>query len=355
MVDETKSYKNTFFPVSFLLAPGGKRNHDVLTSTQKGEVLDLVSKDKKYGEITVDEVFSIDKRKRAQQMYGTSDMSDPAIQKMLKRLGDYAVSGDYEVDFPAYKKAKQTIEKAKAKIGAKHLSAIVSAAKPLHRAHERIIRLALEKTDLLVIFLLKPYGNDILPFELRTKTLNYLIENFLPKNRIVVVPFEKTYLFSGSNEMLLDAIVAQNYGCDRLVIGQNHTGLGLFYERNRVRSVFDNLKGIDISVEMVNEFVYCSLCRMLVSLNSCPHGHHNHISYHSILIMELLKTGIIPPSVLMRKEISAMILSHLFPDRFKHLDRLYNEIMPVSGIVEEHNDEDFYIRLMNLYQTTPLT
>ena len=71
--------------------------------------------------------------------------------------------------------------------------------------------------------------------------------------------------------------------------------------------------------------------------------------------MELLKLGLLPPAVLMRKEISAFILSQLFPKRFKNLEKLYYDLLPVPGLLEEHTEKDFYIELMKLYQTTSLT
>jgi sulfate adenylyltransferase len=92
-----------------------------------------------------------------------------------------------------------------------------------------------------------------------------------------------------------------------------------------------------------------------VSTNSCPHGSHHHISYHSDSIFELLKTGLMPPTILMRKEISAKFLAHLFPNRFKNLEKLFYDISPTKGLIEESTDEEFYIALMKLYQTSSLT
>ena len=58
--DETKRYKGSLFPFSFILDPKGKRNEEVLKDAIHGERLELVCEDKKIGEITVDEVFKID-------------------------------------------------------------------------------------------------------------------------------------------------------------------------------------------------------------------------------------------------------------------------------------------------------
>jgi len=62
-----------------------------------------------------------------------------------------------------------------------------------------------------------------------------------------------------------------------------------------------------------------------------------------------------PPSILVRREVSASILSALFPDRFERLQELYDSLMPNDGLIEEHSEEDFYIKLMGLYQTSSLT
>jgi len=58
---------------------------------------------------------------------------------------------------------------------------------------------------------------------------------------------------------------------------------------------------------------------------------------------------------LVRKEISAFLLSKLFPDRFQNLEKLYYDLLPVEGILEEHTEQDFYLELIKLHQTTSLT
>ncbi len=354
-VDTHKEYKGKSFPFSFILAPNGRRNEEVLKSLQKGENVDLVVDGKKVGEVECEEVFTINPIERLKSIYGTADESHPGIAATLKRLGRYALSGDFWVEFDEVKKAKEIIEERKRELGAQSVAAIMLAAKPLHRAHERLIRLTLEENDLVVLFLLKPYTSDSFGYELRHRTLEFFVKNYLPKNRVLIVPLENTYIFAGFNELILDAIVAQNFGCTRLVVGKNHAGLGLYYDKNSVKSIFDDLKGITIDIQTVSEFVYCDECKTLVSTNTCPHGSHHHISYHADSILELLQLGILPPAVLVRKEISAIILSHLFPGRFKNLEKLFADLIPNPGIMEERNEKDFYIELMKLYQTTSLT
>ncbi len=343
------------FPFPFILAPSGSTNEEVLTSAQKGELLDLVCDDKIVGNITVEEVFDVNPKERLRQIYGTDDLNHPGVASTLKRLGKFAVSGEYEILNDAMLRSRNEILEAKERVGAQHVTAIMMAANPLHRAHERLIRQTLDKTDLTIIFLLKPYNNADLAFDLRHKTLEYFVNNYLPKNRVLIVPIENSYIFAGYNEVIIDAIVAKNFGCNRLTIGQNHAGVGMYYDRNTNKSIIDRLVGIDITIDIASEYVYCNECKTLVSTVTCPHGQHHHISYHSESILELMKLGLLPPAVLVRKEVSAIILSELFPDRFKNLEKLYYDILPVTGLLEEHSEKDFYIELMKLYQTTSLT
>jgi len=351
----TGLFNNTTFPFPFILAPAGSTNEKILARAEKGETLDLIVDGEHVGTIVVDEVFAIDPNERVRHIYGTDNPSHPGVQTTLKRLGKLAVSGEFHLLDDPVRPILQGIEEAKQRIEAKHTTAIMMAANPLHRAHERLIRQTLDSTDLVVIFLLKPYNNADLSYEIREQALTYFVENYLPRNRVVIIPLEYSYIFAGYNEVIIDAIVAKNFGCDRLMIGQNHAGVGMYYDRNSNQSIIDRMHGIDIEVAIAREYVYCNQCKTLVSTKTCPHGSHHHISYHADSILELVKTGLMPPAVLMRKEISAILLCRLFPGRIKNIEKLYYDIMPVDGLLEKKTDRDFYVKLMELYQTTSLT
>ena len=355
-VRETKMYKGVSFPFPFLLTPGGKKNEACLKSLKKGDVVELINEGKIVGELTVEETFHIDPIDRVKCIYGTADESHPGVKSTMKRLGSIAVTGEYKVTYPLITSSKKAIENKIKEVNAKSVSALMLAANPLNRAHERMIRQALDQSDLVVLFLLKPFTKGGLRYDIRHDAILTFIENFLPNNKVLIVPLENSYIFAGYNELILDALVAKNYGCNRLVIGKNHAGLGLYYDQNNtLNSIFDATKDIEIEVSTLEQYVYCNKCRTLVSTTTCPHGQHHHIHYHSPSILNLIETGMMPPSVLVRREVSASILSALFPDRFKNLQEIYDSLMPNDGLMEEHSEEDFYINLMGLYQTTSLT
>jgi sulfate adenylyltransferase len=354
-VDRSRHYKGIPFPFSFILAPRGRRNRQTLETARRGETIDLVCKGKIVGELTVEDIFPIDPQERLIHIYGSADPTHPGVKNTMARLGELAVSGPYRVEYPLIRDTLNRIRRMIQRTGAQKVSAMMLAANPLNRAHERIIRQTLTDTDLIVLFLRKPFTNEGLRYDIRYNALNLFIDNFLPRNRALVVPFENTYIFAGYNELILDALLAKNCGCHELVIGKNHAGLGLYYDKNRINSIFDTLNDIDIEITTVDEYVYCDTCKTLVSTRTCPHGQHHHIHYHSESIMTLIKHGILPPPILVRKEVSANIVASLFPNRIENLQETYYSLMPSSGLLEHKSDEQFYLKLMELYQTSSLT
>ena len=120
-------------------------------------------------------------------------------------------------------------------------------------------------------------------------------------------------------------------------------------------SILDDIDDIGIQIDIMSEFVYCDQCSTLVSTNACPHGRHHHVNYHSQSILGLLELGILPPAILMRKEISSIILSDLFPQRLEKLNKIHQQLSPRSGLLDDFNSKDFYESLMDLYQTSSLS
>ncbi len=354
-VDASKQYKGVPFPFAFVLAPKGNKNLVVLKSVKKGEVIDLISEGKKVGELTVDETFAIDATMRLENIYGTADQNHPGVKNTTLRLGELAVCGDYHVNYPIIRDNINRIKNMISRTGAKFVSSMMLAANPLNRAHERMIRQAISESDLLVIFLRKPFTSDGLRYDIRYNALNTFVDNFIPRSKVIIIPFENTYIFAGYNELILDALLAKNYGCQQLVIGKNHGGLGLYYDKNRLNSVFDHCKDININIKTMDEYVYCDTCKTLVSTQTCPHGQHHHVHYHSDSIMQLLQSGMAPPPILVRSEVSANILASLFPERFKNLQELHYALIPGSGLIEKQSEEQFYRKLIELYQTSSLT
>ena len=245
------------------------------------------------------------------------------------------------------------IKKVASSLAAPKISAFFTCADPIHRVHERLIRHMIDKADFVVIFLTGTNSTDALPYELRKKTLSHLLQNFLVAQRAMMIDLGSLAIFD--DKPALQCAIAKNLGINKIIFGQNHANMELFFEGGGVHSVLDEYqKRGEIEILLMPEYVYCEKCKVLVSTKNCPHGAHHHVHYRTQNLKALLRAGILPPAIFMRKEISAMILSELFPARFSDLQKLYDELFPNSGILQSHGESEFYEQLMQLYQTSAL-
>lgn len=280
-----------------------------------------------------------------------SEIADSVFQNAY--AGQTAVQGRITLLKNGLAEQIARIKKVASSLAAPKISAFFTYADPIHRVHERLIRHMIDKADFVVIFLTGTSSADALPYELRKKTLSYLLQNFLVAQRAMMIDLGSLAIFD--DKPALQCAIAKNLGINKIIFGQNHANMELFFEGGGVHSVLDEYqKRGDIEILLMPEYVYCEKCKVLVSTKNCPHGAHHHVHYRTQNLKALLRAGILPPAIFMRKEISAMILSELFPARFSDLQKLYDELFPNSGILQSHGESEFYEQLMQLYQTSAL-
>ncbi|MCI7549660.1 MAG: sulfate adenylyltransferase, partial [Campylobacter sp.] len=250
------------------------------------------------------------------------------LNKGGEQSGKIAISGEFSLRKNELVSTKEQIQKRIAEVGASKVTAIMLTADPMHRLHERLIRMTIDKADLVLIFLVRTFSSEgRLDFDLRLECLEYVCENYIPKERVCIVPFSNTTLFSDHINPVLEAIAAKNFGANKLVIGQSHTGLGLHYDHNIASTLLDDYASeLGLELIVMPEMFYCELCHTIVSSKSCPHGAHHHIKYHVNTLKKLLFKGIMPPAMLMRPQVSAIILDRLYPKRFNSLQKLCGDL-----------------------------
>ncbi len=337
-------------PYAYTFAPEGKRNQEVIQTAKKGEKIDLVMNGDTVGHLVVSEIYPI------KNPQNSIFLARGVAVGEQRSAGEFGVSGEFEIYDDDLAPYREMVEQNIREAGARKITVLTLTADPFNRMHERLVRMTIDKADLTIVFLIRTFGSDgRLSFALRLRMLRYFRDNFIAGNRLIIVPFEHTYLFSDHINPVLECIAAKNFGATKLVVGQNHAGIGMYFDGNQANTVLDKYSS-DLGLEIIvmPELVYCDVCRTIVSTKTCPHGSYHHIKYHAHTIKELLFNGLMPPAILMRKEISAMILDELFPARFADLQRLYDDLFPNQGIIEKHTQAEFYKRLGELYQTTSL-
>lgn len=323
------------YPLSFAL----KNNKESLKDKTR---VNLLLNNEIIGHIDIKSLFKNDKN--------FVDIFNPDECSLGDKNG-VRIAGEFELYNSTIKTIKENFLNIKDKLNAKRITAVFSSFDPLHRAHERMFRWMIDKADLVVIFLIESHKNDGFDFALKERYLNKFIQNYLTPERVFVFPLKNIDIFHSRLNPGLESIVAKNLGCTKFVVGQNHSGLGMFYDHNQPKTILDEFsKDYGIEIIVLPEFVFCDECRMIVSTKSCPHGDHHHVHYDSDSLRSLLRAGLIPPAIFMRKEVSSMILSSLFPRRFKNMQRIYYSLFPTDGILEHKEDEEFYQKLLEIHQ-----
>lgn len=318
--------------------------NDNIKNYQCNNEITLILNDKKVGKITQATTFDNDK--------AYTNIFSANTCKLDKELNP-CIAGKVEIFNNEFKKVKTALNNKIKKNNAKKITALILNADPITRAHERMLRWTIDKADLVIIFVVEGYDTNSLNFQAKKECFEYYAKNFLPLERIFPVYLKNIDLFSPYLDPNYECLLASSFGANKLVIGQNHQGLGLFYDNNLAHTAIDELsKKTGLELIVLPEFVFCNKCNVMVSTKSCPHGAHHHIKYRSSMIREMLHSGLIPPTVLVRKEISAKLLAHLHPNRFKNVQMIYDGLFPSNGIIEKRSDEDLYKELITLYQTS---
>ncbi|MBN7289184.1 MULTISPECIES: sulfate adenylyltransferase [Campylobacter] len=352
LVNESGYFEGEPMPYSFGFAPPSEMNQHMIKQLSAGERVNLVLEGRSVGHIDVGKIFKLDKFTREKNIF----LANESANGRQLQLGEYAISGEFEIYDESIKDAKFRLKNVIKEINAKKITSVFLTADPFNRAHERLIRMTVDKADLVIVFLVRTLQENHIDYAIRKRVLEFFNQNYLPEKRVFVFPLENTTLFSSHTNPTLECIAARSFGANKLVIGQNHTGIGMFYDHNEAHTILDRYKNeLAIEIIVLPELVYCNQCRTLVSTKTCPHGQHHHIKYHPDIIKELLFKGIMPPAILVRPEISAFVLSELFPNRFKDVQKLCDDLFVNSGLLEKRTDRDFYEELMKLYQTSSMT
>jgi len=339
-------------PYSFGFAPFGEQNQSVASKLTAGQRVNLSLDGKVVGHIDVAKVFKFDEGMRAKNIF----LANEASNDKEINLGKYGISGKFELYDESMQESKKALYELIRESGAKKITAVFLTADPFNRAHERLVRMTIDKADLVVVFLIRTREERHIDYEIRKQVLDYFNQNYLPTKKVFVFALKNTTLFTSHANPTLECIAASRLGANKLVIGQNHSGIGMFFDHNEAHTILDIYKNdLNLDVIVLPELVYCNKCKTLVSTKSCPHGQHHQIKYHPDVIKELLFNGIMPPAILVRPEISALVLSKLYVNRFKDIQKLCDDLFVNSGLLENKTDRDFYEELMKLYQTSSLT
>jgi sulfate adenylyltransferase len=278
-----------------------------LVDGESGEILAFME---------VTEKYFPDRGLECEHVYRTRDTAHPGVRKVMEQ-GEVNLAGpvtclsegEYPGRFP-----ELYIRPAEARAmfmenGWSRVAAF-QTRNPMQRAHEHLVKIAIEVTDGVfihqVLGKLKP--GDI-PADVRTSAIQAMIDNYFVPGTVIQAGYPIEMRYAGPREALFHALIRQNYGCSHLIVGRDHAGVGDYYGPFDAHHVFDNLweGALDTKALKIDITFFCNECYGMATGKTCPHGEADRIHISGTEQRAMLAEGASVPLEFSRPEVVAIL------------------------------------------------
>ena len=147
------------------------------------------------------------------------------------------------------------------------------------------------------------------------------LANYVKPERHIVSFFLWDMRYGNPLESLLHAIVRQNLGCTHHMWGRDHAAVGDYYDSYATQTLWSKgapgfgfeappgevHHGLFLRPQNMGEFWYCPKCGEIAYNANC--GHMDVVQrFSGSLIRSLIAEGLVPPTVIMRPEVYAVVV-----------------------------------------------
>lgn len=285
-----------------------------LNEIKEGDSILLTNKE--YGLrsiLSIDEIYTFDKKKLAQEIYRTQDMNHPGVANVYN-MKEQLLGGKItllESKTREYDEYNLTPKETRFLFKEKGWRDIVAfqTRNPPHIGHEYVQKTALTFVDGLFInpIIGKKKSGDFRD-DVILASYDTLMKHYYLKNRAVMSILRTSMKYAGPREAIHHAIMRKNYGCTHFIVGRDHAGVGNYYGPYDAHDIFSEFPDLQIIPLFFRSFSRCLKCDSVVNDKICPHDPKDHINFSGKKIRELLREGKIPPEDMMRKEVAETIL-----------------------------------------------
>ena len=259
----------------------------------------------------------------AQEIFATTDSEHPGVATFTN-LGRYIVSGDIEVLNLSYFQADfpdtfRTAVEIRDEISQRGWNKVVAfqTRNPMHRAHEELCRMAMERLDadgVVIHMLLGKLKPGDIPALVRDNCIRKMVELYFPENSVMVTGYGFDMLYAGPREAVLHAVFRQNMGATHLIVGRDHAGVGDYYGAFDAQTIFDDKVpegALEIEIFNADHTAFSKKLGRVVMMNEAEdHSKEDFILLSGTKVRQMLGEGIAPPPEFSRPEVAQILMDY---------------------------------------------
>jgi len=275
-------------------------------------------------EVEAIEEYSDDEMKMiCEKVYGTLDEKHPGVAAFMS-VGKVGIAGPikvlnfsyFEKDFPGTFRTAYSIREEIEKRGWKKTVAF-QTRNPMHRAHEELCRMAhkdLEADGILIHMLLGKLKKGDIPADVRDNCIRTMVDNYFPKNTVMVTGYGFDMLYAGPREAVLHAVFRQNCGCTHLIVGRDHAGVGDYYGPFDAQKIFHDQVpegALELKIYEADHTAWSKKLNKVIMMRDAPdHTKEDFILLSGTKVREMLGNGEAPPPEFSRPECATILMNY---------------------------------------------
>ncbi|NOX89962.1 MAG: sulfate adenylyltransferase [Calditrichaeota bacterium] len=271
------------------------------------------------GTMVIEEKYTYDKKHEARHVFRTDDEAHPGVAKIYAQHDVYLAGPvkvvnelHYPEEFGDYYARPEKTREIFAQKGWKTIAGF-QTRNPIHRSHEFVTKIAMEVSDGLFIHPLvgKLKPGDI-PADIRMKCYEVLLDNYYPRDNVVLKVYPMEMRYGGPREAVLHAIFRQNFGCTHLIIGRDHAGVGSYYGPFDAQKIFEDIPEGKLHIKpiMIDWTFWCYKCDGMASMKTCPHNKEDRLLISGTKLRDMLSKGEKPPKEFSRPEVVEILADY---------------------------------------------
>lgn len=265
--------------------------------------------------LDVTEKYRGDKQEEARAVYLTDEDKHPGVAALYAQ-GDVNLAGDIHMvgrlvpDFPQLKNDPAELRAKFEALGWNEVCGF-QTRNPIHRAHEYLLKVALEIVDGVLIHpLVGATKSDDIPADVRVKCYEALLESYFPADRALLSAYPAAMRYAGPREAIFHAITRKNYGCTHFIVGRDHAGVGKYYGTYDAQRIFDRFAPGELGITLF-KFEHTFWCRKsggMASSKTSNAGPEDRFMLSGTKVREMLRNGEDIPVEFTRPEIAKILM-----------------------------------------------